>query len=636
MSAPSLSPQARARRENWDVASAVGDMSGLSDARVKRWLKKSASDQYLYAKSLTAAQRGELEQVLAHMMRGNTPEAKQALTMWLSVQQARLRTHAPWHQDAYRRLQLNNFIVPYATVVGMPLAVPLHLAARTEYYQSLYRPEYAQAFNNFMSVIADPSLSVEIHDAVIARLDYHARREGTIAVPQLRDLRRHGAEQLAATGYRVETAVATGAPEAGAHAVFSRLEDDLALQTTTPGKQILLWQAAANGAGVEYKTRRQHWYSPWRQSQARSQLRLNEVSAFNTEANAMSFARLLARRQASAEAEPAIDHRKVLHDGLTVIHAIAKDAELRALVFAMAEDALGTCRDKVSEGFAAIVNAVGNHQMAQAVKAGRVDQKALQKWAGQQFRLSALEKEVDAFLQRTLDKNRQALEGHRDSPQALVPKSLMESILTPVFVPDVSRDALVTAQQTVLSTMETIKCLQEEPDTPDEQKQAAPAGLEKLEAMLALLQRRMALLHEPVETKMHAKISLRKSLDLPDSTVASMAYSGVSALNGAALKDIEKAVRKREANPTELGNYLLSNETWSTGMRLLHAQRFDKLQKVFEADPFYASLPPPDDDEHVAQTIKYNKEAQAFAQRMQAEQEDLFLQCAGLRPAPAS
>ncbi len=630
MSAPSLSPQ-----EHWDVASAVGDMSGLSDARVKRWLKKSASDQYLYAKSLTATQRGELEQVLAHMMRGNTPEAKQALTMWLSVQQARLRTHAPWHQEAYRRLQLNNFIVPYATVVGAPLGVPLHLMTRTEYYRSLYRPEYAQAFNNFMSVIADPSLT-EIHDAVIARLDYHAHREGTIAVPQLRDLRTHGAEHLAAMRYRVETAAVPPAPEAGAHAIFSRLEDDLALQTTTPGKQILLWQAAANGAGVEYKIRHQHWYSPWRQSNARSQLRLNEVSAFDTEANATSFARLLARRQASAKAEPAIDRRTVLQDGLTVIHAIAKDAELRALVFAMAEDALGTCRDKVSEGFAAIVNAVGNHRMAQDVKAGRVGQKALQKWAGQQFRLSALEKEVDAFLQRTLDKNRQALEGHRDSPQALVLKSLMESILTPVFVPDVSRDALVTAQQTVLSTMETIKCLQEAPDTPDEQKEAAPAGLEKLEAMLALLQQRMALLHEPVETKMHAKISLRKSLDLPDGTVASMAYSGVSALNEAALKDIEKAVREREANPTEMGNYLLSNETWSAGMRQLHTQRFDQLQKKFEADPFYELEPPPNDDKHMAQTIQYSEKAFAFAQRMQAEQEDLFLQCAGLRPAPAS
>lgn len=616
------------------MASAVSDMSELSDARVKRWLKKSASDQYLYAKSLTAAQRGELEQALAHMMRGNTPEAKQALTMWLSVQQARLRTHAPWHQEVYRRLQLNNFIVPHVTVVGMPLAVPLHLEARTEYYRSMYRPEYAQAFNNFMSVIADSSLT-EIHDAVIARLDYHAHREGTIAMPQLRDLRTHGAEHLAAMGYRVETAAVPPAPGAGAQAIFNRLEDDLALQTATPGKQILLWQAAANGAGVEYKTRRQHWYSPWRRSQARSQLRLNEVSAFNTEENAMSFARLLARRQASSEAEPAIDHRKVLHDGLTVIHAIAKDAELRALVFAMAEDALGTCRDKVSEGFAAIVNAVGNHRMAQAVKAGRVGKKALQKWAGQQFRLSALEKEVDAFLQRAVDENQRALEQHRDSPQALVLTSLMESILAPVLVPDVSRDELVTAQQTVLSTMQAIKYLQEAPDTPDEQKQAAPAGLEKLEAMLALLQQRMALLHEPVETKMHAKISLRKSLDLPDGTVASMAYSGVSALNEAALKDIEKAVREREANPTEMGNYLLSNETWSTGMRLLHAQRFDQLQKDFEADPFYESLPPPD-DEHVAQTIRYNEEAQAFAQRMQAEQEDLFLQCAGLRPAPAS
>ncbi|CBJ43159.1 NEL-type E3 ubiquitin ligase domain-containing protein [Ralstonia solanacearum] len=610
-------------------------MSGLSDTRVKRWLKKSASDQYLYAKSLNAAQRGELEQALAQMMRGNTPEAKQALTMWLSVQQARLRTHAPWHQEVYRRVQLNNFIVPHATVVGIPLAVPLHLEARTEYYRSMYRPEYAQAFNNFMSVIADSSLT-EIHDAVIARLDYHARREGTIAVPQLRDLRTHGAEHLAAMGYRVETAAATTAPEAGAHAIFSRLEDDLALQTATPGQQILLWQAAANGAGVEYKTRHQHWYSPWRKAQARSQLRLNEVSAFNTEANAMSFARLLARRQASAKAEPAAGHRKVLHDGLTVIHAIAKDAELRALVFAMAEDALGTCRDKVSEGFSAIVNAVGNHQMAQAIKAGRIDQQELQAWAGQQFRLGALEEEVDAFLRRAVDNNRLALEQHCNSPQALVPTAFMESILTPVLAPDVSREGLMVAQQIILDTMQDITCQQEAPDLPAEQRQAAPAALAKLEAIVELLQKRMSLLHEPVETKMHAKISLRKSLDLPDGTVASMAYSGTSTLNDAALKNIEKAVREREANPTELGNYLLSNEIWSTGMRLLHSQRFDQLQKTFEADSFYGSLPPPDDDEHVAQTILYNEEAQAFAQRMQAEREDLFLQCAGLRPTPAS
>lgn len=609
-------------------------MSAFSDVRVKRWLKKSASDQYLYAKSLTPAQRDELEQALDQTMRSDTPEAQQAMTMWLSVQQARLRTHAPWHQDAYRRLQLQNFIVPYVTVVGTPLAVPLHLATRTEYYRSPYRPEYAQAFNNFMSVIADSSLSQAIRRAAIERLDYHARREGTIAMPELHQLRTHGAEPLAASGYCVATSSATTTPGPGAHAIFSRLEDDLALQTTPLGMQIMLWQAAALEAGAEDKSQRTHWYSPRRKPQP--PLRLDKVSAFNTEENAVSFARLLARRQASAKTEPASNVRKILQDGLTVTHAIAKDADLRALVFTMAEDALGTCRDKVSEGFSAIVNAVSNHKMAQAVKEGRIGQKKLQAWAGQQFRLSALEDEVDAFLQRAVDENRQALEQHSQSRLLFVPTSLMEDILTPALAPDPSREALVTAQQTVLDTMQAIGVLQDAPDTPADQKQCAADGLAKLGAMLELLQKRMAMLHEPVETKMHAKVRLRKALDLPDSTVAAMAYSGVSILNEAALKDIEKAVRERETNPTEMGNYLLSNETWSAGMKQLHDARFKDLQRRFEADPFYESMPPPDDDEHVDQIIDYNRKAQAFAQQMQAEQEALLLQCAGLRTAQAS
>lgn len=174
VSAPSLSPQERARRQDWNVQSAVSDMSAFSDVRVKRWLKKSASDQYLYAKSLTPAQRDELEQALDQTMRGDTPEAQQAMTMWLSVQQARLRTHAQWHQEVYRRQQLHNFIVPYVSVIGVPLAVPLHVMTRTEYYRSLYRPEYPRAFNNFMSVIADPSLSQAIRRT--ARLSRTARR----------------------------------------------------------------------------------------------------------------------------------------------------------------------------------------------------------------------------------------------------------------------------------------------------------------------------------------------------------------------------------------------------------------------------------------------------------------------------
>ncbi|WP_197328428.1 NEL-type E3 ubiquitin ligase domain-containing protein [Ralstonia syzygii] len=606
-------------------------MSAFSDVRVKRWLKKSASDQYLYAKSLTPAQRDELEQALDQTMRGDTPEAQQAMTMWLSVQQARLRTHAQWHQEVYRRQQLHNFIVPYVSVIGVPLAVPLHVMTRTEYYRSLYRPEYPRAFNNFMSVIADPSLSQAIRRAAVERLGYHARREGTIAMPELMQLRRQGAESLAASGYRIVAPSTTTTP--GVNAIFSRLEDDLAVQAVPLGAQIMLWQTAAQGAGLEDRSQRTHWYSPWTKSQ--SPLRLDKVSAFNAEENALSFARLLARRQASAEAEPG-NARKILQDGLTVIREIAKDADLRAQVFTMAEDALGTCRDKVSEGFAAIVNTVDNHKMEQAVKAGRIDQEKLQAWAGQQFRLSALEKEVEAFLQRAKDENLRALEQHRDSPLPLVSASLMESMLTPALAPDPSREALVAAQQTVLDTMQAIRVLQDAPDTPADQKQSAADGLAKLGAMLELLQKRMAMLHEPVETKMHAKVRLRKALDLPDSTVAAMAYSGVSILNEAALKDIEKAVRERETNPTEMGNYLLSNETWSAGMKQLHDARFKDLQRRFEADPFYESMPPPDDDEHVDQIIDYNRKAQAFAQQMQAEQGALLLQCAGLRTAQAS
>ncbi len=605
-------------------------MTALSDVRVKRWLKKSASDQYLYAKSLTSAQRDALEQTLAQMMRSDTPQAQQAMTMWLSIQQARLRTHAPWHQEAYRRQQLNNFIVPYISVIGTPMAVPLHLLTRTEYYRSLYRPEYPRAFNNFMSVIADPSLSQAIRRAAVERLDYHARREGTIAMPELMQLRRQGAESLAASGYRIAAPSTTTTP--GVNAIFSRLEDDLAVQTVPLGAQIMLWQAAAQGAGLEDRSQRKHWYSPWAKSQ--SALRLDKVSAFNAEENALSFARLLARRQASAEAEPG-NSRKILQDGLTVIREIAKDADLRAQVFAMAEDALGTCRDRVSEGFAAIVNTVGNHKMAQAVKAGRINQKKLQAWAGQQFRLSALEKEVEAFLQRAEDENLRALEQQRDSPLPLVSASLMDGMLTPTLAPDPSREALVSAQQTVLSTMETLRFLQDAPNTPGDEKQNAADGLAKLAAILDLLQKRLGLIHEPVETKMHAKVRLRKALDLPDSTVASMVYSGVSALNEAALKDLEKAVRKREANPTEMADYLLSNDIWSTGMRQLHASQFDAQQKRFEADRFY-DLMPPEDDADVAAIAQYAEMAQTLAQRIQTEQTNLLLQCAGLRTASTS
>lgn len=191
-----------ARQKPWDVRTGVADMATLSDKRAKRWFKKSASEQYLYAKSLLPEQRDELEQELAQTMRGNTPAAGEALTMWLSVQQARLRTHSPLQQQLHRSQQVANAI-PSATIVGAAVSLPALMSTRIRYYQSDERPEYAKAFDNFMSVIGDPSLPPEVRNAAAERLEYHAWSEGTIAPQEQHLLYTSGAQKMADEGYRV-------------------------------------------------------------------------------------------------------------------------------------------------------------------------------------------------------------------------------------------------------------------------------------------------------------------------------------------------------------------------------------------------------------------------------------------------
>ncbi|MHA6833748.1 ShET2/EspL2 family type III secretion system effector toxin [Ralstonia pseudosolanacearum] len=186
------------------MKTAVEDMSTLSNHRVKRWFRKSASEQYLYAKRLLPQQRDALEEQLVQKMRGNTPEAREALTMWMSVQQARLRMHSPLQQQAYRSQQAANAILG-GTVIGAAISVPALRRTRAQYYHSSDRPEYEKAFNNFMSVIVDSSLGPEIRTAVIERLDYHAWSEGTIAPQEMQLLHEQGAETLANSGYRAES-----------------------------------------------------------------------------------------------------------------------------------------------------------------------------------------------------------------------------------------------------------------------------------------------------------------------------------------------------------------------------------------------------------------------------------------------
>ena len=77
-------------------------MAALSPERETRLFKKSASPQYRYAKGLTAEQRGQLESALEQRFRNPAAPAEardSALAMWLSVQQARLRTHTAGHRN---------------------------------------------------------------------------------------------------------------------------------------------------------------------------------------------------------------------------------------------------------------------------------------------------------------------------------------------------------------------------------------------------------------------------------------------------------------------------------------------------------------------------------------------------------
>ncbi|GLU35076.1 hypothetical protein WKR88_13860 [Trinickia caryophylli] len=212
---------------------AIATMSAEgADVRKKRWLKKSASTQYLYAKSLTRAQRTELEQALEREFRHSPDPASQhrALGMWLSVQQARLRKHDPEHQRDHNARQARDVAESIPFVVSIPFLPITMRDRRRSYYSSPLRPEYHVAFDNFMRIIGDQSLEQSVRDAVAERLEYHWHSEKTIAPVQEQELEQHGAAGLAARGYRASTDPATVRLSAGERRFVIRTGG----RTTTP------------------------------------------------------------------------------------------------------------------------------------------------------------------------------------------------------------------------------------------------------------------------------------------------------------------------------------------------------------------------------------------------------------------
>ena len=212
---------------------AIAEMSA-EGAETRRWrpFKKSASKQYLYAKSLTRPQRDELAQALEHEFRHAPRQDTRlsALGMWLSVQQARLRTHDPAHRQDHDGRQGHDIAESIPFVVTIPIAMATTRDRRRRYYNTPLRPEYRTAFDSFMSVIGDQSLDEDIRHTAAARLEYHWRSEGTIAPLQQYELEQRGVNALAASGYRASTDPAQVTLTAGERAFVLRM----GREATTP------------------------------------------------------------------------------------------------------------------------------------------------------------------------------------------------------------------------------------------------------------------------------------------------------------------------------------------------------------------------------------------------------------------
>lgn len=583
-------------REAWSVRSAIDHMSNLSDQRVKRFLKKSASEQYLYAKSLTPGQRGELERALADMVRtGSADEAHAAMTMWLSVQQARLRTHTLPQRLQYEADQYGTVAAFMATIVGTPFIFPQLYLRRNVYYADADRPEYATAFNNFMTMIGDTSVSEGLRNEAASRLAYHAGREGTIAPAERYLLRREGAAGLAGRAYR---AVANPLMSTGTY--IGSLSADLAEQRQPLGEEIERFLQFAGVASMPHASR------------------------FNDEEGANAFARVLAR--CCEDAKRAGVARPLAHptirDGVDVIRAVEKDGELRQFVFAIAVNALGSCSDNVVAGFAEMVSAVRNHEMAENIRNGNVKEPELREWVGKQFRLGALRSEVHKFLSRSLAEcDRSLMENHAALEKISPEMGDLARRMGDPGLPDEERAAIF---QQIEATRATVDAELANLGTQAQHRNRLETLHQLLRSHHDLDSRRRALVGEPLETMLHAEVALRATLRLPDSVPETMLYRGSSSLSPNDLQRICDAVRQQEADPAIMGKYLLSNDNWKAGIRLLHAKEFAALQMMFDSDETYNLPIPPDGDEHVAEQAAYAAAFKDLEQRQRKAETELF------------
>jgi hypothetical protein len=453
---------------------------------------------------------------------------------------------------------------------------------RTDYYSSPDRPEYGDARANFMRIIGDQSLGDDVRIKVAQRFAYHALREGTLTKADASNLGSYATpewQQYLDGGIPADEPNPREVVGAIVMAVSIRLNlaglsGDLEQQRAPLGQEIQGWLAAAG------KTEG-----------------LPQAAAFDSEPLARSFARLLARRR-PAQDNNSPDAAAALQDGARVIRAVAEDPDLRGRVFAMAENALGTCGDNVAQGFSQIVLAVNQHQMAKAVERGEVNAAGLNRETRQLFRLDVLEQEVHRLIAHKLEATEADLAANEAALAANEQKALRAS--GPLSA---GLRLMLTTQHTELKLTHT-----------------------------KLTQTKNQLTNEPVETMLHAKVHLRTQLELPDGLPTTEA-NRVSVLDQGDLKRIKAAIQAREAEGSELRAFVLSDpdQLWLTAMKKLHADELAPIQKAHDDDPVWAEeLHPPKGEIFADWQTGYESRSNAVRQKAEAAERELLFRLAGM------
>lgn len=257
---------------------------------------------------------------------------------------------------------------------------------------------------------------------------------------------------------------------------------------------------------------------------------------FDDEPQAPAFARMLERlREEALPGLPPTAATRMRTQIRDAVLAMARNIDLRGEIFLVAQTALGDCRDNLLEGFSKVMLAVRKHEVAQAVRQGRMNEAQLNAWAGQEFRLSILETAVTRFIdQQKVDP---------DLPpwrQAWLEKDPMETL---VHAKAALREAL---------------------DLP------------------------------PDTTPLQTDIDNDETPDQPPDTEQRLTGIDNSVLEKDTIAALQAEVLAEAADPQAYRNFLLKHETWRTGIQELHGKTFKKLEEDRDNHEFHDEAPPDD------------------------------------------